>query len=88
MPDVHSIASYAMMTIFFLLTMVFFLDRHLYNRAAWIHHFCLALLLLWWAIALVFLPLSAKFYGGLLVIAVIVEEILVRRRRRQSNVAL
>ncbi len=31
MLDIYSIASYVMMTIFFLLTMVFFLDRHLYK---------------------------------------------------------
>lgn len=83
--DVNSLASFAMLTIWYLLTMVFFLDRNLYRRAKWIHVMTLGFLCLWWLIGLAFQSWSVKIYGALLLVASIVVELRVGRRRRRER---
>jgi hypothetical protein len=86
--NVTSLASYVMMTIWYVLTMVFLIDRNLYNRAKWLHHLYLGFLCLWWIIALLFQSLTVKIYGALLIVAVIVIEIRIRKRRAQEQASL
>jgi len=80
--DIHSIASFVMLTLLFIMTMVFLFQPDLYQRARRVHHFLFAMLILWWALALVFEPWTVKIYGALLVIAAVIEELRMRKRRR------
>jgi len=77
----HTIASYLMLTIFFVLTMAFLFQKDLYQRASRVRHALFALLGLWWVVALLFEAFPVKMYGALLVIAAVVEELRVRKRR-------
>jgi uncharacterized integral membrane protein len=86
--NVNSLASYVMMTLWYVLTMVFLIDRNLYTKAKAIHHTALAFLFVWWILALIFHSLAAKLYGALLIMAVVVIEIRIRKRRAQELASL
>ena len=70
---------------FYVLAMVWFVDRKLYEAHKWRHHNFSILLIFFCIMALLFQPLVVKMYAVLMLIAAATVEITIRRKRKRDQ---
>ena len=82
--DVKAIVFVGMITVCYVVALVFLLDRKLYNKARRIQYIMLSFLIFWCVFALIFGGLVERMYAGLTLIGMTAMEVLVRRRRKRA----
>lgn len=82
--DITSIAYYIMISVGYIMTLIWFVDRNLYKKHRRMHHVWFGLLVVWCILALISQPLVIKIYAVLSVVAVIVVEAAIRKRRKKA----
>jgi low temperature requirement protein LtrA len=83
--DVRTVAYYIMISVGYIMTLIFFFDRSLYKKHRRMHHFSFGLLVVWCILALISQPLVIKIYAVLSVVAVIVVETAIKKRRKKTD---
>ena len=83
--DITTLAYYIMISVGYIMTLIFFLDRNLYKKHRRMHHFWIGWLIFLVILALISQPLVLKIYAMLSVVAVIVVEAAIRKRRKKAG---
>jgi low temperature requirement protein LtrA len=83
--DVTTLTYYIMISVGYIMTLIFFLDRNLYKKHRRMHHSWFGVLIVWCILALISQPLVIKIYALLSVVAVIVVEAAIRKRRKKAG---
>ncbi|MDT7540951.1 MAG: hypothetical protein QOE33_855 [Acidobacteriota bacterium] len=78
------VMDFVIISTLFLLVMVNYLDRKVYEKHRWIHHSFLGALVLQWGIAMAFKPLQTKMFATLMVFSVVIVETAIKRQRKNS----
>ena len=82
--DITSIAYYIMISVGYIMTLIWVADRNLYKK---MHHFWFGWLIFLVILALISQPLVTKIYAVLSVVAVIVVEAAIGKRRKKADEA-
>jgi len=85
--DLTSVAYYIMISVGYIMTLIFFLDRNLYNKHGRMHHFWFGWLIFLVILALISQPPVIKIYAVLSVVSVIVVEARITKRRKEADEA-
>ena len=85
--DVRTVPYYVMISVGYIMTLIWFVDRKLYEKHRRLHNFWFGWLTFWCILALISQPTVIKIYGALSVLAVIVAEAAIRKRRKKADEA-
>ncbi|MGZ8845437.1 MAG: hypothetical protein ACXW1F_07530 [Halobacteriota archaeon] len=80
--DVKTIVLVGMIMIWLFVSLMFLLDRKLYDKAKWIHYVSLAALIFWCLFALIVGGLVERMYAVFSLVGMTAVQALVRRRRK------
>lgn len=75
-----------MMMIWLFVSLMFLLDRRLFNRSRWVHHMSLAVFIFFCVFALIFGGFVERGYAIFSLVGMTAVEILIRRRRRNVTI--
>lgn len=83
--DITPIAHYIMISVGYIMTLIWFVDRNLYQKHRGYHTVWFTYLIVWCVLALISQPLLTKIYGVLSVVTVIVVEAAIKKRRKKFD---
>jgi hypothetical protein len=83
--DLTSVAYYIMISVGYIMTLIWFADRNLYEKHRRMHHSWFGWLIFLVILALISQPLVTKIYAVLSVVAVIVVEAAIGKRRKKAD---
>ncbi len=81
--DFKLVAYFLMISLTYILTLIWFVDKNRYDKHKLIHHGFFLLLIVWSVLALISQPVVLKAYALLSVFSVVVVEALITKRRKQ-----
>ena len=83
--DFTSVAYYIMISVGYIMTLIWFADQNLYKKHRRMHHFWFGWLIVWCILALISQPPVIKIYAVLSVVSVIVVEARITKRRKEAD---